>query len=207
MSTRFSRFAQHSLCAKKLENVTNETVNFLHVTNGYKEPIVAKVLSVYDGDTCRVAVLPFLHLDLEPVKVDVRMLGIDTPELRDPLTKEWATITKNFVADLIENELVWLVVDCGGKQLRNDEKYANRILGHIYPMDENEKIEILKHEISKTIDDLGDSISDILIKKGYARPYDGKTKHFWTSFPLQKPKGQIQRDLLDAIETPIALNH
>jgi len=197
----------HSLCAKKLENVSNETVNFLHVTNGYKDPIVAKVLSVYDGDTCRVAIVPFLDSNLEPVKVDVRMMGIDTPELRDPLTKDWATTVKNHVANLVEHELVWLVVDCGGKQFRNDEKYANRILGNIYPMDENEKNEILKNAkgITKTIDDLGDSISEILIKKGYARPYDGKTKQFWTSFPLQKPKGQTQRDLLDAIETPIGI--
>lgn len=66
--------------ARKLQNLTRESDCF-KLVEGY-----CKVVDVYDGDTCTVMMYyPGMSL---PMKHKVRLFGIDTPEMRPPLTME-----------------------------------------------------------------------------------------------------------------------
>ena len=106
----------------------------------------------YDGDTCYVSA-PVLPGKLS--KMSVRVLGIDTPEIKGKCEKEKElaligrqTANELFrAADLIEfKDLKWY-------------KYGGRILSNVY------------------LDGL--LYSDILIEKGLARSYDGGAKKGW----------------------------
>jgi len=106
----------------------------------------------YDGDTCYVSA-PVLPGKLS--KMSVRVLGIDTPEIKGKCEKEKElaligrqTANQLFrAADVIEfKDLKW-------------DKYGGRVLSNVY------------------LD--GKLYSDILIEKGLARPYDGGAKKGW----------------------------
>jgi len=106
----------------------------------------------YDGDTCYVtaSVLPETLQ-----KMSVRILGIDTPEIKGKCEKEkeLALIGRQTANDLFRSaktiefrDLKW-------------DKYGGRVLSNVY------------------LD--GNLYSDILIEKGLARPYDGGAKKGW----------------------------
>ena len=106
----------------------------------------------YDGDTCYV-IAPSLPVPLQ--KMSVRILGIDTPEIRGKCEEEKklalearAFANKMFRdAETIEfANLDW-------------DKYGGRVLADVY------------------ID--GKSYRDEIINTGLARPYDGGTKQEW----------------------------
>src|SRR6266700_5543553 len=61
--------------------------------------ITVKVCDVHDGDTITVATL----LGETPVKTHIRILGIDTPEIRTKNVKEKraATVSKKYLQELI----------------------------------------------------------------------------------------------------------
>lgn len=114
-----------------------------------------KITRVIDGDTVEIAV-GFLPDPLPP-KLSIRVLGIDTPEKAPrakcdreaALAKEASTFTKVAVANAREVEV----------QLQEWDKYGGRVLGHV----------ILD----------GQSLSDMLIRAGLARPYKGEAKSSW----------------------------
>jgi endonuclease YncB( thermonuclease family) len=114
-----------------------------------------KITRVIDGDTVEIAV-GFLPDPLPP-KLSIRVLGIDTPEkaprakceAEAAKAKEASTFTKVAVANA-------RVVDV---QIAEWDKYGGRVLGHI----------ILD----------GQSLSDMLIRAGLARPYHGEAKSSW----------------------------
>jgi micrococcal nuclease len=106
----------------------------------------------YDGDTCYV-LAPSLPEPLQ--KMSVRILGIDTPEIRGDCDKEKALAKQGRVvanrefreAETIEfRDLKW-------------DKYGGRILSNVY------------------LD--GQLYSQKLIDAGLARAYDGGTKKGW----------------------------
>ena len=106
----------------------------------------------YDGDTCYV-LAPSLPEPLQ--KMSVRILGIDTPEIRGDCDEEKALAKQGRVvanrefreAETIEfRDLKW-------------DKYGGRILSNVY------------------LD--GELYSQKLIDVGLARPYDGGTKESW----------------------------
>lgn len=107
-----------------------------------------KVVKVYDGDTITIATR--IPNDLTIYRFSVRLLGIDTPEIKTKSTREkqLAILSRDALETLIIGQIV---------QLRNVsiEKYG-RILANVY---------------LKEID-----LSQWMIEKGYAVPYDGKTK-------------------------------
>jgi len=108
-----------------------------------------KVIKVYDGDTITIATK--LHYDESTLyRFSVRLKGIDTPELRtkDPLEKENAILSRDFVSNLIMDKMVEL------KDVEI-EKYG-RILANVYYDNKN--------------------ISDMLLEANLAVKYNGGTK-------------------------------
>ena len=106
----------------------------------------------YDGDTCYVSA-PVLPGKLS--KMSVRVLGIDTPEIKGKCEKEKELA---LIGRQTANELFRAADVIEFKDLKWD-KYGGRVLSNVY------------------LD--GKLYSDILIEKGLARPYDGGAKKGW----------------------------
>lgn len=109
----------------------------------------AKVLNIYDGDTCTCA---FNTFGLGIFKHKIRLSGIDTAEMKDhdQKIKTLAKKAKEFLVSKIENKIVFL------KCYKSD--MYGRILADIF------------------IDGEDKSMSQLLIDNGFALPYDGKKK-------------------------------
>lgn len=127
---------------------------------------VGRVVDCYDGDTLQV-VMPFLD---QLFRFTLRLHGIDAPEMKGS-TRSKAIVTRDRVLQLITGAVVLPVlrdreavrsllkdtvalvqVECLGC-----DKYG-RVLAHVRP----------------TVD--GDTISDVLIREGFAVSYDGGSK-------------------------------
>jgi endonuclease YncB( thermonuclease family) len=106
----------------------------------------------YDGDTCYIT-MPALPQSLQ--KMSIRILGIDTPEIRGDCPKEKYLALEG---RKIANELFRNGNNIEFKNLQWD-KYGGRILADV--------------EID------GQNYADILIHKGLARPYFGDKKESW----------------------------
>lgn len=106
----------------------------------------------YDGDTCYVTA-PSLPVPLQ--KMSIRILGIDTPEIRGKCEKEKKLALE---ARAFANKMFR---DASSIEFANLDwdKYGGRILADVY------------------ID--GKSYKDEIINTGLARPYDGGTKQEW----------------------------
>ena len=106
----------------------------------------------YDGDTCYVT-MPALPKSLS--KMTVRILGIDTPELRGKCSKEKELAMK---ARIFANKTFREARVIEFKDLKWD-KYGGRILSNVY------------------LD--GYLYADMIINEQLARPYDGGKKEGW----------------------------
>jgi endonuclease YncB( thermonuclease family) len=115
-------------------------------------PVRARVLDVLDGDTLAVQVHVWIGQQL---LTDVRIRGIDTPEMRSGCAAE------RKLAEAARAEVARLA-GTGGITLTNVqlEKYAGRVLADVHTA-------------------AGLSIGDYLIEKGMARPYAGKRRAPW----------------------------
>ena len=106
----------------------------------------------YDGDTCYVTA-PSLPVPLQ--NMSIRILGIDTPEIRGKCEEEkkLALEARAFANKMFRdaNSIEFANLDW--------DKYGGRILADVY------------------ID--GKSYKDEIINTGLARPYDGGTKQEW----------------------------
>lgn len=112
-----------------------------------------KVVSVYDGDTVKIV---FPLTDKEPERLykwNCRLINIDTPEIRTRNLREkaYGKKVRDFLRKKILNKIV--TVSC-----KDFDKYG-RLLVEIFYEDEN--------------------INNWLIDNGYAKVYDGGTKHKW----------------------------
>lgn len=109
-----------------------------------------KIIKIIDGDTI-TAIFRFKD---EFYKYNFRLNNIDTPELHSSniTIKELAINTKQYLFNLIINKTL-------KAKLLNFDKYG-RILIDIY-LENNE------------------TVSDALIKGGYAKKYNGGTKSSW----------------------------
>jgi endonuclease YncB( thermonuclease family) len=106
----------------------------------------------YDGDTCYVTV-PALPKELQIMSI--RILGIDTPEIRGECESEKQLAKK---ARELANSLFKSAKVIEFKDIDWD-KYGGRILANVY------------------LD--GELYSDKLIAAGLAKPYFGETKESW----------------------------
>jgi micrococcal nuclease len=134
---------------KNLEQMTTKTNKFS--LNGYKT--FAKCVHAYDGDTIHV-VFKMPHSN-EYNKWVIRMMGIDTPEIKAKNTneKQLAVKARDFLRDLILDKII--IIEC-----LDFDKYG-RLLGNLF------------------IEGNDVSISNMMIEKGYAKAYDGGTKNKW----------------------------
>jgi endonuclease YncB( thermonuclease family) len=113
---------------------------------------IKQIVSIYDGDTfkCNIDSYPMLI----GKSIGVRIIGIDTPEMTDKRIeiKQKAIKAKIFVTQKLKNSKKI--------ELRNmqRDKYF-RILAEVYVDNQ--------------------SLSQMLIKEGLAKPYDGGTKTSW----------------------------
>ena len=113
------------------------------------------ITRVIDGDTVEFQA-PFLPAPLKPL-LSIRVLGVDTPEKghramcpeEAALGEAASKFTKKMVADSNKQQVTVVKWD----------KYGGRVLGDV----------ILD----------GKSLSEELIKQGYARPYFGDKKESW----------------------------
>jgi micrococcal nuclease len=127
----------------------------------------AKILDIYDADTITVCI------DLEGfsfVKINVRLHGIDTPELRGS-QKELGLKARNYLINILTD----IVID--DNNTRNDIRDMINKNTHM--------IEVLFGDFDKYGRPLAIifkdniNINEMLVKDGYAKEYDGGTKDAW----------------------------
>ena len=113
--------------------------------------VPATVTSVYDGDTIKVeaAVWPGITWT-----GSVRVLGVDTPELRAkcPEEKAAAILAREFVKIIAADHVILHNIKLG--------KFAGRVLASVQL-------------------ETGDDLAEQLIEKGHARTYDGGAREGW----------------------------
>ena len=113
--------------------------------------VAARVVSVYDGDTIRVEASIWPGLTWQG---SVRVRGIDTPELRGkcPEEKEMALAARDFVREQVGREIILVDFERG--------KYAGRVVASVRLTN-------------------GTDLTEVLVKTGHGRPYDGGAREPW----------------------------
>ncbi|KAJ3037077.1 hypothetical protein HDV00_002081 [Rhizophlyctis rosea] len=133
-----------------LHDVTITTAPQFALPSNIKTPV--KILDVYDGDTLTAAI------ELFPGRFhsfSIRLLGVDTPELRPPRNKpgredeiQRAKAAKAYLANLVLDKVVWA-------KFHGSEKYG-RQLATVW----------LEENGMKTV-------NEMIIKAGHGYAYDG----------------------------------
>lgn len=135
-------------------DVDMETVTYENVSPFMPEIQIGKVLKVYDGDTITIAARVIIDGKEIPrlFRFNVRLNGIDTPELRTKNEKEKtrAILARNDLANLILGNIVFL-------SNVSYDKYG-RILADVFTQNRV-------------------NVSEWMITKGHAVRYDGGTKN------------------------------
>ena len=111
----------------------------------------AKVLSVYDADTCTLLIDVGFNIHL---KEKVRFFGVDTPEIRTTNDKEKALGLE--ARDYVRKEILGKTINL---QTYKEGKFG-RYLVDIFLQD-------------------GSKLNDILVEKGYAKVYMGGKREKW----------------------------
>lgn len=130
----------------------------------------ARLLETHDGDTIKVAVV--LHGKV--VKVAVRLLGVDTPEVRtkNPEEKAAGIRARNFVAAWALPGRFTVEGVYGESALK--AAYAEKAV--MLEVDFKGTDKYGRHIGSVYRPGCGRSLSDLLISSGHAVAYDGGTK-------------------------------
>lgn len=112
---------------------------------------VAFVSRVLDGDTVEI----LIHVHQRTVKIKLRLLKIDTPELRSKDKNEvrLAIRAKEAMSLLVENKMVFVV-------LGKFDTYG-RVLGYVYS----------KRSLYVEDQPMQDSINEMMIKNGMAKQF------------------------------------
>ena len=114
-----------------------------------------KVLRVIDGDTVEIEA-DFLPPPLKPT-LKLRILGVDTPEKKSRAKcaseSRLAEKASMFTQRMISEGLIKKI------QIKSWDKYGGRVLGDVI------------------VD--GESLKDLLLSKGLAKPYEGGKKIGW----------------------------
>jgi len=114
-------------------------------------PIVATVVSVYDGDTLTVNAYPWPGMT---IRTAVRINGIDTPEIRGlcDAEKELAKRARDYVRATVGDHVQLTNITLG--------KYAGRVIADVLLAD-------------------GRSLTALLITEGLGREYHGGRREGW----------------------------
>ena len=159
-----------SMRKQSLEEVIADDIPILP----YKgEAITARVVDVYDGDTCTVI---YAYGD-EYLKTKIRVLGVDTPEKKvrgdrrgteiGNLEERAGSHIADKVRDLIDGKIV---------QVRMDkfDKYGGRVNGEIFLPSGSQY----------------DTLTEYLLENKYAKEYHGEKKEAWGEDDLNFIMGQ-----------------
>lgn len=141
-----SKYRKRRKFKKKLKHLDPDEVDRL--PEPHSRIIRAKVSRVIDGDTIEIV---FLHGEKVPMKICIRIIGVDTPEkrTRDLLEKEAAFK----VRDIVEE---WISLNSVKAVFYEWDKFGGRIVGDII--------------VQKRY------LSEFLLTNNYAHPYTGKRK-------------------------------
>ena len=154
-----SAFKRRPRDTQNTNNLTDEELAKAEIGEYFSfsgRKMLAKIVAVYDGDTCTAVFRLLQGSDKSPlIQYKIRMVGVDTPELkpllstanRDEIVAK-AKEAKKAVEDKILNKVV--ILDC-----QEFDKYG-RILATI------------------TVE--GINLNEWLISNNYAVSYDGGTK-------------------------------
>lgn len=117
--------------------------------------IYARIEEIYDGDTVKIIIL----LGDVAVKLSLRILGIDTPEIKHadgrlPEEHTAAIKVRDYMKTLFPKNIAKICI-------RDWDKYGGRVLGELFL-------------------ETGENVAEILIHQGWARPYRGEKKKPWT---------------------------
>lgn len=115
-------------------------------------PVSAEVIRVIDGDSIEVTARIWLG---QTVQTQVRILGLDTPELRGACLREReaAQAARDFLVTRLAQAKIIELEDVGY------DKYGRRV-------------------VARLLAD-GQDITQVLIQRGLARPYNGGKKSNW----------------------------
>jgi len=148
------------------------------------EPCAAKVIDVYDADTCTVAVEVFPG---RLARFQVRIVGVDTPEMRPKRASAHRELEKTAAKrsrDALIEHLLGMSLPAGRTTTR---KRIRTLLGA------SERIVRLEprgfDKYGRVLGDIklhdGMSARDRLLGGGWAKPYDGGTRTPWTEEALR----------------------
>jgi len=114
---------------------------------------IEKIISIYDGDTIKVNIN--CKTEIFCKKISIRILGIDTPEIRgsDKNEKKLAYIARDFTVNFIKNSEKIYLKDC------KKGKYFRLVC---YIINENNQ-----------------NLSSLILKTNLAHIYSGGTKQKW----------------------------
>ena len=136
------------------DHFLSKTTNDIPVYSMNDKIYRAKIVDVYDGDTCTAVFRQYFKFR----KYKIRMLGYDSPEMKPLLKKENRDIeieeakkAKEALKNLINNKIV--ILHCG-----KFDKYG-RLLGTLY-----------------TSGNPSVNINQWMLDNNYGYPYDGGTK-------------------------------
>jgi endonuclease YncB( thermonuclease family) len=136
-----------------LRNVDQDSVSKFSFAGTYK----ARVVSVYDGDTCKVI---FFFRNVA-TKISIRLLGYDSPEIQGGSDAEKAAAIKarDYLSSLIMNNIVDI-------ELGKNDQYG-RPLAKIYTTDPESQTKIC--------------INDVMLSNNYGYEYYGGKKQEFES--------------------------
>lgn len=144
----------------------------------HNEIIPALVYKVYDGDTCKVIIL---HGYVIPMKLSIRIHGIDTPEIRcssrqslhPELEKKAGLLVRDYVKELLENQIVSL-------RIQDWDKFGGRVLGTIFLPDSVSNKEEKEEGVNTTL-----TLTAHLMEKKFGKDYHGEKKEKFTKEELE----------------------
>ncbi len=109
----------------------------------------AHVVSVYDGDTCRVDIDLGLHVWVRDEKI--RLARIDAPEIRGE-ERQQGLASRDFLRQLILDRDIYL------ETIKDKKGKFGRYIGEIWVQDENGEYF---------------NVNDRMVDEGFAEPYNG----------------------------------
>ena len=162
-------------CAKySLRKKAFDSLNYLELTRN--KIYDAKVVSVYDGDTCHIVIKHNGNF----YKVCVRINGIDAPEMR-PFNVSNMDI-KNEIKQQAKRSRNFLINNITDQKIELDRDISKHELQQL--VDNNKKIIQFKYikpeKYGRSLGDLlinDKSISEIMILNNFAKIYDGGKKN------------------------------
>lgn len=136
---------------RRLESIDPKTVSKVPLQN---ELVFARIEDIYDGDTVKIIIL----LGDVPVRFSLRILGIDTPEIKHgegrlPEEHHAAIKVRDYMRSLFPKNIAKI-------RIKDWDKYGGRVLGDMYLPS-------------------GENVSETLINGGWGRPYHGEKKKAW----------------------------